>query len=475
MRHPRGSGGAFWRGSFRPAAREMERGSDTAAKGPEQGRSGGGDDLAATALGACGSTSTGFTGADDASIDSRVGCERARLCGGVCTVVDAIQKSGTCGAGPGPARSARRARARSSCGGGTVKCGEPLRRHEGGRRQLRRVRHHVRERAGLLQGRVRGLVRRRLDQCGQACVNQQTDRTNCGACGTVCGAGEVCNAGKCELSCDVGLIKCSTSVADGGVSDGGSDASASDGGDGGSLGAAYCANPLTDIRRTAAAAASPAARASSARTARARRPAAGARRPAARQQRLCANLQIDTPTAARAGPSAPRARSAPPVPARPPAGSLTTCGSGNSAYCANLQSDNANCGTCGKVCAANLKCTAGVCVVPPAALCSDVAKAFCTGKGWTVVSWSTSFPNQPGGSIFCTSDGRGAGSDCDTCGTYNQIVWKATAKDACSSSQALVAGNVYAGHSPCSCQPNLLSCGTWQMQVARPTEVGGPG
>ncbi len=134
--------------------------------------------------------------------------------------------------------------------------------------------------------------------------------------------------------------------------------------------------------------------------------------------------------------------------------------------CVDVLADKNNCGACGNVCPGQQVCSSGLCTSSQP--CSTVAAAWCTSKGWKVVPWNTSYPNQPGGSIFCTSDGRSAANDCDTCMTYNQVVWKTTAKDACSSSNPMVAGNVYGGHSPCTCGPNLLSCGSWAMNNCTP-------
>ncbi|QSQ25662.1 hypothetical protein JY651_12330 [Pyxidicoccus parkwayensis] len=36
--------------------------------------------------------------------------------------------------------------------------------------------------------------------CGDRCIDTRTDAQNCGACGTVCGPSEVCEAGRCECS-----------------------------------------------------------------------------------------------------------------------------------------------------------------------------------------------------------------------------------------------------------------------------------
>jgi len=50
--------------------------------------------------------------------------------------------------------------------------------------------------------------------CGDACADPQTDRMNCGACGTACADGEVCSMGACALSCETSLTDCSGSCRD---------------------------------------------------------------------------------------------------------------------------------------------------------------------------------------------------------------------------------------------------------------------
>ena len=44
--------------------------------------------------------------------------------------------------------------------------------------------------------------------CGGACADTSTDPRNCGACGTTCGAGEICDGGACALVCPAGQIAC---------------------------------------------------------------------------------------------------------------------------------------------------------------------------------------------------------------------------------------------------------------------------
>ena len=51
-------------------------------------------------------------------------------------------------------------------------------------------------------------------QCGDSCVNTRADRRNCGACGTACGAAELCLDGTCSLACAGGASACGDSCVD---------------------------------------------------------------------------------------------------------------------------------------------------------------------------------------------------------------------------------------------------------------------
>src|SRR5688500_11557129 len=48
-------------------------------------------------------------------------------------------------------------------------------------------------------------------QCGGVCANLRTDPKNCGACGTACAAGQVCDLGRCAAGCSAGLTQCGQS------------------------------------------------------------------------------------------------------------------------------------------------------------------------------------------------------------------------------------------------------------------------
>lgn len=50
--------------------------------------------------------------------------------------------------------------------------------------------------------------------CGGTCTDTQTDGANCGACGTVCGAGEACSAGACSATCPTGETVCGAECVD---------------------------------------------------------------------------------------------------------------------------------------------------------------------------------------------------------------------------------------------------------------------
>jgi hypothetical protein len=55
-----------------------------------------------------------------------------------------------------------------------------------------------------------------LSSCDGVCVDRLTDPANCGVCGNVCGAGEICFAGQCarEHRCDAGLTNCNDVCVD---------------------------------------------------------------------------------------------------------------------------------------------------------------------------------------------------------------------------------------------------------------------
>ena len=50
--------------------------------------------------------------------------------------------------------------------------------------------------------------------CDGLCYDLDTTANHCGACGTTCAAGEVCNAGTCEFGCPTGLTECDGGCVD---------------------------------------------------------------------------------------------------------------------------------------------------------------------------------------------------------------------------------------------------------------------
>lgn len=51
-------------------------------------------------------------------------------------------------------------------------------------------------------------------RCGDVCVRSDSDPTNCGTCGNLCGPTEVCSIGVCSPLCDAPLVSCSRNCVD---------------------------------------------------------------------------------------------------------------------------------------------------------------------------------------------------------------------------------------------------------------------
>ena len=193
-------------------------------------------------------------------------------------------------------------------------------------------------------------------ECVGVCANVQTDSENCGKCGSVCPSGQACVKGACGVECPSGDALCTT-------------------GDGGRVG--KCVNTKTDNTNC------------------------GACGKTCKQGEICfGGGCTGTCGGAQQG--------------------QTTCvADGGSPYCANLKNDNANCGACGKTCAADLLCVSGAC------------KASCT-------------PAQPkcggdGGAPYCanlTTDNANCGGCGATCGVL-EACEAGVCTSQCSESQSL--------------------------------------
>jgi hypothetical protein len=170
-----------------------------------------------------------------------------------------------------------------------------------------------------------------------------------------------------------------------------------------------------------------------------------------------------------------------PTPANGVAGCLGgTCGVGacnaNFGNCNNSSSDGcetdlrsgtANCGSCGRACASGQTCMNGVCT--SAQTCSARVQSLCASLGgWTTndASQYVSDPNNRRGRLFCLQGSTSPGDNCDSCSTYRMYVWTTGATTLCANGtqqSGTVAGQIYGGHTPCSCAAPLYSCGAWDM------------
>src|SRR5579883_1162373 len=165
---------------------------------------------------------------------------------------------------------------------------------------------------------------------GTMCSNTQTDPMNCGKCGNVCSAGQVCSAGACASMCGSGSTQCGQSCVNtmnDNANCGGCGKACSMGQvcSGGKCGATCGGNTM-----------------------------------------LCGSMCVDTKndpnncggcgTVCSAGKSCVAGSCA------NVCGNETYCGGdGGSGYCANTQTDNDNCGMCGNKCPQGEVCGAGKC------------------------------------------------------------------------------------------------------------------
>ncbi len=167
--------------------------------------------------------------------------------------------------------------------------------------------------------------------CSGRCIDTQTDRAHCGACGMACAAGQICTAGACRTSCPAGQEVCGDRCV----------SLTTDSGNCGMCGAACatgqaCAGGRCEIACPTGQTACGAACVTTA-TDPANCGACGM---------ACPTGQVCSEGACRSGCS----------------GTLTECVAGGVRLCADTQTDRRNCGTCGTACGAGQSCAAGVCV-----------------------------------------------------------------------------------------------------------------
>ena len=218
-----------------------------------------------------------------------------------------------------------------------------------------------------------------LKNCSGKCVDNQTDNSNCGACGTTCGAGQHCSAGVCKANCQTGLTDCN----------------------------GKCVNLNTDFYNCGSCSNMCAAGEVCKTTGTTTACTVSCQTGLTNCSGKCVDLLTDINNCKACGTkcSSGEVCSAGACSLSCQAG-LTNC----SSKCVNTKTDNSNCGGCGTSCAANQACLNGTCTV----LC---------GSGQTNCS----------GTCY---DLQSNVSNCGTCGTACPAVTNGTA--ACSAGQCVI-------------------------------------
>ncbi len=184
--------------------------------------------------------------------------------------------------------------------------------------------------------------------CSGTCVNTQTDSQNCGACGTMCAAGQVCMLGTCSVMCAAGETRC------------------------GSGGTATCAMTMTDMNNCGACGRMCTAGQMCSMGVCQSTCGAGLTTCSTGGVPGCANLMTDSRNCGACGTACAVGQSCVMGMCR------VTCAAGQTlctGVCVNTATDTANCGACGVACTAGQTCTAGMCrttCVAPTTLCGAV-------------------------------------------------------------------------------------------------------
>jgi len=250
--------------------------------------------------------------------------------------------------------------------------------------------------------------------CAGSCVDTQTDNSNCGTCGTVCGTGQTCTAGVC--ACMTGQTLCAGACVDTQSSD------------------AHCG---------ACGTACP-----SGQTCRAGVCGAACAAPRTVCGTTCADTQTDSANCGSCGTMCPAGQTCQ-MGACACAGGGRVCGG----MCINAQTDNNNCGDCGVVCPSGQTCTAGTCACPGGqAACGTACVSLQTdgtncgacgnacGAGQTCTAGVCTCPSGQSNCSGTCANLQTSNTNCGTCGT------------ACSTGLTCIAGS-------CGCPTGQANCG----------------
>ena len=167
-----------------------------------------------------------------------------------------------------------------------------------------------------------------LTNCGGTCTNTITDNNNCGACGTVCPTGYICSGGTCNIACGSGLTNCGGTCAN----------TTSDPNNCGACGNVCPAGLVCQFGACTLVCAGGTTKCGS----------------------LCVNTMIDPANCGACGTVCPTGYICSGGTCNIACGSgLTNCGG----TCANTTSDPNNCGACGTACPAGQVCQSGACTI----------------------------------------------------------------------------------------------------------------
>ncbi len=229
--------------------------------------------------------------------------------------------------------------------------------------------------------------------CAGRCVDPRTDSTNCGACGALCPASQMCVVSVCRLPCATPRTICGTGAS------------------------MTCVDLQTDTTNCGVCGiACPPSQACVAGACRL--PCAAPRSVCgAGASMTCVDLQTDPTNCGACATACPVGQLCTSGACRIPcAAPRSVCGTGVSMTCVDLQTDNGNCGTCSSACPAGQMCIAGACRISCAA-----PRSICgLGAAMTCVDLQTDIANCGSCGVTCTAPPNatatcGGGSCGSTC------------------------------------------------------------